>query len=107
MRNDLRDWIELLENEGQLYRMKVEVDWQGELAELQRQVIIKQGPAILYENIKDYQAGRCTKLFCGGIATQQRTALMLSMPMTSSRQELVHEIRQRLNHQLPGCREPA
>ena len=98
MVNDLRDWLTLLEGEGQLYRMQAEVDWRGELAEVQRQVILKQGPAILYENIKDYRSGRCTRLFCGGIATQGRTALMLGMPLDSSRGELIRELRARFRN---------
>jgi UbiD family decarboxylase len=98
MVNDMRDWIALLEREGQLYRMQAEVDWRGELAEVQRQVTMRQGPAILYENITDYASGRCTKLFCGGIATQGRTALMLGMPLDSSREALIRELRQRLSN---------
>ena len=98
MVNDMRDWLTLLENEGQLYRMGAEVDWRGELAELQRQVILKQGPAVLYENIKDYRGGRCTKIFCGGTATQARTALMLGLPQNTPRDELIRQFRRRFNN---------
>jgi len=96
MIRDLRTWLDQLEAEGELYRLKAKVDWRGEIAEIQRQVGLNQGPAMLYENILDYEFGRCTKLFCGGQATPGRTALMLGLPKNTPHLELVKELRRRL-----------
>jgi len=94
MTEDLRDWLVKLEAAGELSRVKAKVDWRGELAEVQRLVAKRQGPAVLYENITDYEKGRCTRVFCGGTATQARTALMLDMPGDASRTEIVAKLRQ-------------
>ena len=45
---DLRNWIEKLETNGELKRVKANVDWGGEIAEIRRQVLEKRGPAILF-----------------------------------------------------------
>ncbi len=98
MTEDLRDWLDKLEAEGELYHLKAKVDWRGELAEIQHRVITSQGPAMLYENIKDYETGRCTKFFCGGMGTMGRTAMMLDLPKNTSREVLLAELRRRLQN---------
>ncbi len=98
---DLRDWLQKLDQAGQLFRLKTPVDWQSELAEIQRRVMARQGPAMLYENITGYENGRCTRLFCGGLGTLGRIALMLDLPLDTPRQQLVREIRRRLKTPLP------
>ncbi|MFZ1089123.1 MAG: hypothetical protein WAN75_07625, partial [Xanthobacteraceae bacterium] len=60
---DTRDWIALLEKEGELRRITAEVDWNREIGAIARRVLEKKGPALLFENIKGYQSGRCNKLF--------------------------------------------
>mgnify|MGYP003346719030 FL=1 len=52
---DLRQWIDLLEREGELHRVKAQVDWDGEIGTISRRVLEEQGPALLFENIKDHQ----------------------------------------------------
>ena len=64
---DLRQWIGLLEKEGELRRITAEVDWDREIGAVARRVLEKKGPALLFENIKGYRSGRCTKLFTGGL----------------------------------------
>ncbi|MEE9551281.1 MAG: UbiD family decarboxylase, partial [Candidatus Binatia bacterium] len=59
---DLRTWIKMLEDEGDLKRVTAEVDWNRELGAITRRVFSEGGPALLFENIKDYKQGRCTKL---------------------------------------------
>ncbi|PYM36176.1 MAG: UbiD family decarboxylase, partial [Candidatus Rokuibacteriota bacterium] len=60
---DLRQWITLLEKEGELRRITAEVDWDRELGAITRRVLEAKGPALLFERIKGYTKGRCTKLF--------------------------------------------
>src|SRR2546422_10564045 len=54
---DLRQWIALLDKDGELRRIKAEVDWDREMGAIARRVLEKKGPALLFENIKGYRRG--------------------------------------------------
>jgi 4-hydroxy-3-polyprenylbenzoate decarboxylase len=49
---DLRDWIALLEREGELVRVSAEVDPQLEITEIVDRTVKSGGPALLFENPK-------------------------------------------------------
>jgi 4-hydroxy-3-polyprenylbenzoate decarboxylase len=49
---DLRDWIALLEREGELVRVAAEVDPDLEVTEIVDRVVTSGGPALLFENPK-------------------------------------------------------
>jgi len=51
---DIQQFIEKLENEGELKRISSQVDTNLEIAEILRRTMYSNGPAILFENIKDY-----------------------------------------------------
>jgi len=53
--NDIREFIDNLEKAGELKRVKTEVDTNLEIAEILRRVSYTNGPAILFENVKDYE----------------------------------------------------
>jgi 4-hydroxy-3-polyprenylbenzoate decarboxylase len=50
---DLRDWIRLLEREGELARISVEVDPDLEITEITDRTVKTGGPALLFEHPKD------------------------------------------------------
>src|ERR671911_1191916 len=50
---DLREWIALLEREGELVRVSAEVDPDLEITEITDRVVKSGGPALLFENPKD------------------------------------------------------
>jgi 4-hydroxy-3-polyprenylbenzoate decarboxylase len=50
---DLRDWIDLLEREGELVRVAAEVDPHLEITEIVDRVVKAGGPALLFEHPKD------------------------------------------------------
>lgn len=50
---DLREFLGFLEREGQLHRVKSEVDWNIELGAVMRRVFDLRGPAVLFERVKD------------------------------------------------------
>ncbi|UCG65287.1 MAG: UbiD family decarboxylase [Deltaproteobacteria bacterium] len=85
---DFREWISKLETEGELKRIEVKVDWDLEIAEVVRAAASRRGPALLFENIKDYEKGRCTRLFTGGLGSRRRIAMMLGLPKDTSREEI-------------------
>ena len=74
---DMRQWMANLEQQGELRRIKAEVDWDREIGAITRRVLEKKGPALLFENIKGYEDGRCTKLFASGLGARSRLALAL------------------------------
>ena len=52
---DLREWIALLEREGELRRVSAEVDPDLEITEIVDRVVKAGGPALLFENPKGSQ----------------------------------------------------
>src|SRR3954452_21345753 len=50
--SDLREWIALLEKEGELVRIAAEVDPDLEITEITDRVVKAGGPALLFENPK-------------------------------------------------------
>ena len=52
--DDIRELIEVLEKAGELKRVKTEVDSDLEVAEILRRTMYQNGPALLFENVKDY-----------------------------------------------------
>lgn len=50
---DLREFIQKLEEQGELHRIKTEVDWNLELSAIMRKVQELNGPACLFERVKE------------------------------------------------------
>ena len=95
---DLRDWLKKLEGEKELKRIKAEVDWDEEIGGITRQVfhMKEKGPALLFENIKDYHNTPCTKLFTGSLTTYKRMALMLGLPKDTPVKQIIQTVRDRI-----------
>lgn len=68
---DLRAFLDLLRSRGDLCEVKAEVDPRLELAEIHRRVIARQGPALLFTNVKGADFPVATNLF----GTLERTTL--------------------------------
>lgn len=68
---DLRDFIHLLEKQGELKRIHVEVDPYLEMTEICDRTLKKGGPALLFENPKGFTVPVLGNLF----GTQKRVAL--------------------------------
>jgi UbiD family decarboxylase len=90
---DLREWLKLLEKEGEVRRIKEQVDWNVELGVITRMILSSDGPALLFENIKDYQETFCRKLFTASMGSYRRIALMLGLPKNTSERDLVIAVR--------------
>src|SRR5262245_65424219 len=86
---DMREWIARLDKEGELRRITAEVDWDRELGAIARRVLEKKGPALLFERIKGYENGRCTKVFVSGLGSVGRLALALGFAKDVSKRDLV------------------
>ena len=93
---DLREWIGILEKEGELSRVKTEVDWNLELGGVARENMDRRGPALLFENIKDYKDTACRKVFTCSLSNHSRVALMLGLPKETPLKELIQVWRERI-----------
>lgn len=52
---DLREFVERLEKAGELKRVRTEVDAELEISEILSRVMYSNGPAVLFENVKNYE----------------------------------------------------
>jgi 4-hydroxy-3-polyprenylbenzoate decarboxylase len=68
---DLREWIALLEREGELVRVAAEVDPDLEITEINDRVVRAGGPALLFENVK----GSRHPLLINQFGTERRMCL--------------------------------
>jgi len=100
MARDLRQWIQQLEEAGELRRVRAEVDWNLEIGAVTRRTFDLGGPALLFENIKGYQQGRCRRLFTGSLASYGRVARMLGLPPQATLAEMVHHVRERFRQRI-------
>ena len=69
--NDLRDFIAQLEKKGLLKRISIEVDPYLEITEICDRTLKQQGPALLFENVKNSSVPVLANLF----GTTQRVAM--------------------------------
>jgi 4-hydroxy-3-polyprenylbenzoate decarboxylase len=78
-----------LGREGELGKVKVEVDWNLEIGGILRENIDRNGPALLFENIKDHKNTMCTKLFSSSLSSNSRIALMLGLSKDTPHKNLI------------------
>jgi len=88
--NDLRSFIQQLENSGQLFRISREVDWRYELGELTR----NESKPLLFENVKNYPG---QQVFTNGLIHRSTIAMALGLEAATSRKELIRELRSRIS----------
>src|SRR5258705_9572716 len=68
---DLREWIGLLEREGELVRVEAEVDPKLEITEIVDRTVKAGGPALLFERVK----GSELPLLINQFGTERRMCL--------------------------------
>jgi UbiD family decarboxylase len=95
--NDLREWVDDLEERNDLKRVKAEVDWDEEIGAITREVSSGFGPALLFENIKDHKKTLCRRLFTNGTGTRERVCRLLGVPEKTSYREVVPVFKDRFS----------
>ena len=83
---DLRSFIQHLEAEGELVRVKAEVDPNQELTVIQHRVLAEEGPALLFENVKDSRYRIVSNLF----GTKKRVDMVFGGPPEDLGNRLFH-----------------
>jgi phenylphosphate carboxylase beta subunit len=74
---DIRDWIAACEKEGEIHRIKAEVDWNLEMLHIARLNESKKGPALIFENVKGYNI----PVLASAFTTPKRLAITLGLPI--------------------------
>ena len=78
--SDLRDFIALLEQRGELVRIKQEIDPYLEMTEISDRTLRAKGPALLFENPKGYDV----PVLCNLFGTPERVALGMGQENVSA-----------------------
>jgi 4-hydroxy-3-polyprenylbenzoate decarboxylase len=91
---DLREFIERLRSEKELFEISTEVDWDQEIGGIVRKNLDLKGPALLFKKIKD----SCFTLFTCGLSTYPRLSLSLGLPAHKTLEEIVSEFRRRIKN---------
>ncbi|MDY7038095.1 MAG: UbiD family decarboxylase, partial [Thermodesulfobacteriota bacterium] len=95
---NLRDWIRTLEKEGELARIKAEVNWDLEIGGIAQENFDRRGPALLFENIKDYRDTICTQFFTASLSKYSRIAMMMGLPGDTDTRKLIEIYRDRVKN---------
>lgn len=83
----MRDFIKLAEEHDALKRIKAKVDWNLELSHIAKLNEEKHGPALLFENVKDYS----TPVITSVCTTTERLSIIMGMDRTSSLTQIMEE----------------
>lgn len=94
---DLREFITRLEQEGELTRIRAEVDWNLELSHVAKLNEEAGGPALLFENVKDYT----WPVFTSALATPARLALALGLEKATPFMDVVRTWVERVEKKVP------
>lgn len=81
----MRDFIEIGLEEGVVKKITAEVDWNLELSHIAKLNEEKQGPALVFENVKGYSSPVITSV----CTTTERLALIMGMDKKSSLTEIM------------------
>ena len=83
----MRDFVAKGEETGLCKRISAEVDWNLELSHIAKLNEEQSGPALLFENVKDYD----TPVITSVCTTVERLALIMGLPLDSTLVDLYEE----------------
>ncbi len=94
-----RDFFEVLEKEGELARIKKEVNWDLEAGAIGRKVYENEGPCLLFEKIKGYPKG--FTISNGTTGTWPRLALAMGMPKKTGVRDIYRAYEKGMGKKIP------
>jgi 4-hydroxy-3-polyprenylbenzoate decarboxylase len=97
MINSLRDFLTECEKIGELARVNTEVDWDLELNHIADASDQKNGPALLFENVK----GSKDPCLIAALSSRNRCAIALDMPIGMSGVQMAKEWMVRIKKRIP------
>lgn len=92
--NDNREFIKVLEKSGDLLKIKEVVDWDGEAGAFIKLSDEKQGPALLFEQVKGYPSGY--RILGSPLGTYRRIAVALGLPPETHIRKVQEEYEKRI-----------
>lgn len=87
---DFRTYLEVLEKKGELFRIKEQVDWDEEIGAIYQELIVRKGPAPLFENIKGYRNTHGRKISMLTDGNLKRCCIALDVSENATRAELIN-----------------
>ncbi len=97
---DFRAWIEKLDKEGELVRIKEQIKLEPDVGASSQASILDNGPGLFFESLAGYPPSHTLTIALMG--SLRRLALSLDLPKHTGRRELVQELTRRLA--LPGIK---
>src|SRR5688500_20249204 len=98
---DLRDWIQIADEMGELKTLKG-CDWNLEIGAITELVAHKEdGPAVLFEDIKGYPKGY--RVLSNSLSSRKRLALTLGLPSGETKMDFVKIWKDKIGR--ASCRE--
>lgn len=92
---DIREFLNALDEIGELKHIKAEVDWNDEVAAIIEEGLYRNAPALMFENVKDYRETHGRRIMVNCLASWKRMAMALQMS-TSNPREMMIEYRNRI-----------
>ena len=89
----LRSWLRDLQGAGQLSQVKCEVDSKLELGAITRVNLGLAGPALLFDNIKDYQNTISTRFMTCGMGNKTQLTLLLGLESSTPDKNIVRHLK--------------
>lgn len=98
---DLREWLLKVEEIGELAKIEQQTDWNEEISGITYLVGKKRGgPALLFDNIKDYPKGfRVLSNVLG--SSRNRIALAMGLPLNLSELEMIRRLKDLFKNRIP------
>ena len=98
----VRDWIDLLKDEGEYREVHAKVDWDCEIGTIARYCMsAKNGVALLFDNIKGHANTFCTKLFTNSVSSYGRFNLAFGLSKDTGTRDLVLAMKEVYKKSIP------
>jgi UbiD family decarboxylase len=94
MKTDLRSWLTAVEAHGEIKTVDG-ADWNKEIGTVVELNAKARGPALLFDNIKDYPAG--FRLLAGAMSSAKRLSLTLGMPLGLEGLDLIRSMKDQMH----------
>jgi UbiD family decarboxylase len=89
----LRSWLKELQGAGQLSQVQCEVDSNLELGAITRVNLGLAGPALLFDNIKDFQDTISTRFMTCGMSNKTQLTLLLGLDSSTSDKDVIRHLK--------------
>ena len=96
----LREFMEVLEQKGELKRINVPVDWDEEMGAIAEEALLKDQPALLFENIKDHRDTYGKRVLMNTYNSLKRLLMALDLPEDIHIMDLIKTYRERIKDPL-------